>query len=163
MKTRIRKYLPAIAVTLFVFLMAAVASAVPGDEARDNVPDHVDLPAVETGDDNGAETEEVETEQIEVQNGPAPESTENHGACVSKAAREGDVSGFRHGMFVSSVGQDEAMKGDCDYSAQLNEAQNLEAPRGADEVASAAGGGASVGQQKAEEARSKGGPNAEGD
>lgn len=156
MKARMRKYLPAIAVTLFVFLMAAVASAVPGDKARDNVPDHVELPTGNENKDDG--------EQVEVQNGPAPQSTDNHGACVSQAAHDDEVSGFQHGALVSSIAHDKALTGEeCDYSAQLEEAQSLESPSDRGAVAGEGQGGRGLGQSKAEEARSKGGPTAEED
>jgi hypothetical protein len=151
-KKRIRSYLPAIGATLFVFLLAAVASAVPGDKARENVPDHVDLPA----------TQGEEEAELEVEGDPAPQSTNNHGHCVSQAAKDDGVEGFQHGALVSSVAQDKDLTGEeCDFSAQQEAAQSLESPSDRADAAGNGEGGRGLGQSKAKEARSKGGPETE--
>lgn len=82
---------------------------------------------------------------------------DNQGACVSSAAKEEGLEGWRHGLFVSSVAQSDLTGPDCDYSEQLAAAQNATGPGKSDNESAGQSNeahGNSEGESKAEEAHS---------
>lgn len=125
-----RRLLAASSVLAGIFLLGAAAFAGPGskglEEAATHVPAEVDLPSPEAHEAQGNE------------GGQGAEGEDNHGQCVSAVAGSDERAalddGWRRGLLVSLVAQDETMVGeDCDFSAQLAQATDAEGPGGSEE------------------------------
>lgn len=127
--TDMRRYLTIAAAILGIVLLVSVAFAAANlDVAADHRNPNAEKAETEETESDDAENRDVEAK---VHNGSGED---NHGQCVSKAAHhEADgLEGWRKGLFVSSVAQDETMVGDCDFSSHLEAA--LTAPeKGASE------------------------------
>lgn len=157
MSEKIRKHFIPLAGVAFVLLLAVAAFAVQGlDQAQTRVPESVELPTIAS--EKKAEPATEEGDGVSVTQAGAED---NHGACVSKASQDETLEGWRQGMFVSLVAQDEDMTGsDCDYSEHLEAASEMDSPghgdNGNGNGAEASSGGRSFGESKAEEGRDRG-------
>lgn len=149
--SRNRRHLSAAAALIGLILLASAATAGPGskglEEAASHVPDSVELPAPEGAPTEGAPETEGQGE-------------DTHGACVSTVAqsdeRDGLEEGWRGGLLVSLVAQDESMVGeDCDFSSHLDQATNAE-PRSGGEAEGAGDESSEAGDETSDEARQGG-------
>lgn len=131
-----RRLLSAIAVLVGVFVLAAAAFA--GHQLENFPTDKADSPDLPEA----------------AQNHPGPEdggagdgggpTEDNHGQCVSTVAhseeREALEEGWRSGLLMSLVAQDESMVGeDCDFSTHLEQTTAAEGPGASEESEGSAG------------------------
>ncbi|MGH9195141.1 MAG: hypothetical protein ACRD1T_05320 [Acidimicrobiia bacterium] len=123
----LRRYLTIASAFLGVLLLVTVAFAAAD---LDVAEEHRNANATKAAEEG--ETEDADKpEEAKVPEGEGGE--DNHGQCVSAAAQhEADgLEGWRKGLFVSSVAQDESMVGaDCDFSSHLSAALSAESKGG---------------------------------
>lgn len=163
----LRRYLTIAAAFLGVLLLVTVAFAAAGTNVAS---EHQNEKASQAPEDTQGDAGRTAEAKI-----PEGGGEDSHGQCVSAAAHhEADgLDGWRKGLFVSSVAQDEGMlRADCDFSSHLDAAllapdkggsspQTAQAEAHAadqsDEAGEANGGGKDFGQGK----RAENAPDAE--